>query len=212
MTEYHKIDSLYRRDSRGKFTDEYAREEFSFLADLQWEWTEKVDGTNIRLYYPGSQDPAFEGNELAYISGRTDNAQLPPQLLRVLLELMKAMPLGAVFTGPVVLYGEGYGANIQKGGGKYSAEPRFVLFDVRAGDWWLKRADVDDVARKLGIDSVPLVGAGTLGEAEKFVRAGFESQRWPGVQAEGLVVRPVVELADRGGRRIITKIKTRDFQ
>jgi hypothetical protein len=212
MTTYHKIDSLYKRDEKGKFTAEYACEEFLYLQSTQWEWTEKVDGTNIRLYYPGPQDAAFVGNEHAYIQGRTDNAQIPPKLLRVLVDLMKNMPLGEVFTGPVVLYGEGYGPGIQKGGGLYGDTPSFVLFDVKIGDWWLKREDVDGIAAKLGIRSVPVIGRGTLEEAELFVRDGFTSERWPRSRPEGLVLRPTVELFNRGGHRIITKIKVRDFE
>lgn len=211
MTEYHKIDSLYKRDERGKFTAEMSRPEFLYLASLDWEWTEKVDGTNIRLHYPGPQDAAFRGNEHAYIAGRTDNAQLPPKLANRLIELMRETAFEEVFDRPVVLYGEGYGAGIQSGG-KYSPTPEFVLFDVKIGDWWLRRGDVNGVAEKLGLDFVPSVGHGSLMDAEDFVRGGFESERWPGVQAEGLVLRPAVELFDRGGRRIITKVKTRDYR
>ena len=47
----------------------------------------------------------------------------------------------------VTLYGEGYGARIQKGGGKYLAKScDFVLFDVKIGDWWLRREAVDEIA------------------------------------------------------------------
>lgn len=211
MSEYHKIDSLFKRGPDNRFTDEYSRPEFEYLRDLDWSWTEKVDGTNIRLYVPGPEDVAFEGNELAYVKGRTDNAQIPPKLLLRLVELMKTMPLEKVFDTAAVLYGEGYGAGIQNGG-KYSHTPEFVLFDVKIGDWWLRRDAVNEVAGNLGISSVPVVGHGTLGEAVEFVRAGFTSTRWEGVQAEGLVVRPSVDLLDRGGRRIITKVKTRDFR
>ncbi len=34
----------------GEFKDgEFAQPEFETLKDVQWEWTEKVDGTNIRI-------------------------------------------------------------------------------------------------------------------------------------------------------------------
>lgn len=211
MSEYHKIDSPYKRGPDSKFTDEFSRPEFEYLAEADWDWTEKVDGTNIRLYVPGPGDFTFEGYELVYIKGRTDNAQIPPKLLLRLVELMRTMPLRDVFDAEAVLYGEGYGAGIQSGG-KYSPTPEFVLFDVKVGDWWLKRDAVDEIAGNLGIASVPVVGRGSLYEAIDFVAAGFESQRWPGVQAEGLVIRPSVDLLDRGGRRIITKLKTRDFR
>jgi len=35
---------------------------------------------------------------------------------------------------------------------------------------------------------------------------------WGDFQAEGIVARPGVELFDRAGRRIITKLKCRDFR
>ena len=65
-------------------------------------------------------------------------------------------------------------------------------------------------ARKLGLDIVPLVGRGTLHECIDRVRGGMQST-WGDFQAEGIVARPVTELCTRGGERIITKIKCRDF-
>lgn len=216
MTEYHKIDTIFARDTRGRIVKgTYARPEFGYLADLEWVFTEKVDGTNIRLRYDGS--PEFRGNEHAYVAGRTDAAQLPPRLLARLVEVMKAAPFEDVFgerPDDVVLYGEGYGAGIQPGGGRYRSDGvDLVLFDVRVGDWWLRRPDVEDVAGRLDLDVVPVVGRGTLADAVGLAEEGFASERWPGVAvAEGLVLRPTVELFDRGGRRVITKIKHRDFR
>lgn len=213
MTEYHKIDSIYQRDTRGRIIEgQYARPEFEYLADNEWVFTEKVDGTNIRLRYDAS--PQFRGNEHAYIAGRTDSAQLPPFLLARLIEIMRAAPFESVFNGPVVLYGEGYGAKIQKGGGNYIPDGcDFVLFDVRVDMWWLKRDAVEDVADKLGLAVVPVLGKGTLADAVEMARMGFPSTRWPGVAvAEGLVLRPAVDLFDRRGERVITKIKHKDFR
>jgi hypothetical protein len=218
MTEYHKIDSVFRRDERGRIVEgEYARPEFAYLADREWVFTEKVDGTNVRLRYDAST--GFRGNEHAYVAGRTDAAQLPPRLLTRLIQVMKTAPLETVFPNvgpdaPVVLYGEGYGAGIQPSGGRYLPDGcDVVLFDVRVGDWWLRREDVEDVAHGLGVDVVPVVGRGTLAQAVELVRAGFPSTRWDGVTcAEGLVLRPALELFDRSDRRIIAKIKHRDFR
>lgn len=216
-TEYHKIDSVFLRDQRGRIVEGvYSRPEFAYLADLEWVWTEKVDGTNIRLTYHGG--PGFRGDEHAHIAGRTDGAQVPPHLLHRLIDIMRAAPFEAVFPDldgdTVILHGEGYGAKIQKIGVKYLPDRAdFVLFDVRVGSWWLTRDAVEDVAAKLGLDVVPVLGRGTLADAVDMTRRGFPSARWPGVDvAEGLVLRPAVELFDRAGRRIITKIKTRDFR
>lgn len=216
-TEYHKINSVFYRDDRGNMLEgRYARPEFEYLAENEWVFTEKVDGTNVRLRYDGS--PEFRGNEHAYVAGRTDAAQLPPHLLARLMEVMKSAPFEDVFPDAsdvhdVVLYGEGYGARIQRGGGDYLPDGcDYVLFDVRVGGWWLRRDAVEDVAGRLGLSVVPIVGRGTLADAVELVRAGFPSTRWTGVSvAEGLVLRPTVELFDRGGRRIITKIKHRDL-
>lgn len=212
---YHKINSIFARDKRGRIMEgTYSCPEFAYLANLKWLFSEKVDGTNIRLTYPG--EAGFRSNIYNHIAGRTDNAQIPPKLLSHLVGIMLTIPFEEVFgTGPVdvTLYGEGYGAGIQKGGGNYLPDScGFVLFDIRIGTWWLRREDVADTATKLGLDVVPDLGSGTLADAVDMVRGGFPSQRWPGVkQAEGLVLRPAVELFDRGGNRVITKIKTRDF-
>ncbi|MGH7743310.1 MAG: RNA ligase family protein [Candidatus Dormibacteria bacterium] len=214
--EYHKIDTIYARDQRGRIIEtQYSRPEFAYLADLEWVFTEKVDGTNIRLSYDGT--PRYLTATHEYIAGRSDNAQIPPHLLTTLIELMRGFRLDVVFetdSMDVTLYGEGYGAKIQKGGEKYIPDGcSFVLFDVKVGSWWLTREAVLDVGTALGIDVVPVVGTGTLADAVKLARAGFPSARWLGVElAEGLVLRPPVELFDRGGRRIIAKIKNRDFR
>jgi hypothetical protein len=116
-----------------------------------------------------------------------------------------------VFDGDACLYGEGYGAKIQKGGGNYRPGQDFVLFDVRVGDYWIQREDVEDVAANLGIDVVPIIGEGTLHDAVEWAKRGIPSM-WGAFEAEGIVARPKVELKTRNGHRIITKIKCRDFR
>ena len=188
---------------------QYALPEFEILKDVPWTFTEKVDGTNIRVMWNG---------ENVVFGGKTDNAQIPVQLLYKLQELFGGTAKKELFKAAfqdgaeVCLYGEGYGAKIQKGGGNYNATgTSFVLFDVKVGGWWLKRGDVEDVAKKLGIDAVPIIGEGTLTDAVEKTRVGFNSQ-WGAFIAEGIVMRPKVELFTRRGDRIIAKIKTKDFK
>lgn len=207
MIEYHKIQTVYNRDPATKFKTllegEYARPEFEYLANNPWVFTEKVDGTNIRITVNDGR---------IVVGGRTDNAQTPTFLLDAIGELLSAESLASVIDSEdFCLYGEGYGAKIQKGGGNYRADQSFVLFDVRVGRWWLQRDDVEDVARKLGIDVVPIIGGGTLDTMVEVAREGFTSQ-WGDFIAEGIVARPKVELATRSGQRVITKIKHKDFQ
>jgi hypothetical protein len=121
---------------------------------------------------------------------------------------------------PVVIYGEGYGAGIQKGGGDYSPVKKLIVFDVfvvdpvnsKLGGWWLNDANVRDVSEKLGLDVVPFIGEMTLADATEIVRRGFLSRLNGGKkQAEGLVGRPVEALFDKKGHRVIVKLKTKDF-
>ena len=86
-----------------------------------------------------------------------------------------------------------------------------MLFDVKIGEWWLQRSDVEGIAQKLGLDVVPIIAQGTLLDMIGFARQGFLSA-WGDFRAEGIVARPSVELKSRNGSRIITKIKYKDFQ
>ena len=202
MREYPKIESLYMRNEKThRFRlGDFRCPEFEYLYTNDWTATEKVDGTNIRIGWDG---------ESVEIAGRTDRAQMPVFLFERLATLFQPIRFGSM--DPLTLYGEGYGAKIQKGGGNYIADGvDFVLFDVRCGDWWLRQGDVIDVAEKLGIKQTPTHMGGDLDGIEKLVANGFESA-WGEFPAEGVVCKPAVEMNTRSGARIIVKLKTKDF-
>ena len=207
MNEYHKIQTLFKREmgNNGKrlLEGQWTLPEFEYLAGNIWTFTEKVDGTNIRV---------MPNYGVVTFGGRTDSAQIPAQLVARLNErfLPIASKMQEVLGCDACLYGEGYGAKIQKGGGNYRADQDFVLFDVRVGYYWLQRADVEDVAQKLTLDVVPIIGEGTLYDAIAAAKEGITST-WGSFQAEGIVARPKTELKTRRGHRIITKVKCRDF-
>lgn len=365
METYHKINTVFKRDrSTNRIVEgDYSCPEFEYLSGNIWSWSEKVDGTNIRVMLKGGA---------VTFGGKTDAAQIPAQLVARLNErfLPLATKMQEVFGCDACLYGEGYGAKIQKVGGNYRADQDFVLFDIlvinaeydtikscqrhhelinatlsdltllkgfvnpaitgtlrnkilngqrnsgekassitrqseevkqgnmphgdaiseqnsdsllksstgccqsraecvqyagkqtqekgeaetschsqliiamildglevscvtpairqfikqnatlngstlpectcKINDWWLQRADVEDVAQKLGLDVVPIIGEGTLHDAIAAAKAGIAST-WGDFQAEGIVARPKTELRTRNGHRIITKIKCRDF-
>lgn len=204
MNEYHKIASIYKRDTRGAMIiGLYSTPEIEYLANLEWQYTEKVDGTNIRIMWTGAE---------IVFGGKTDNAQIPATLVKVLQDkfLSQSARFAEVFgLGPACLYGEGYGAKIQSGG-LYRPDQSFVMFDVKCGSWWLERKDVEDVAAKFGLDVVPTMGSGTLETMVAEVRRGPDSA-WGKFKAEGIVARPAVALFNRRGERIITKLKHKDF-
>lgn len=208
MELYHKIQTVFKRDPETRFKTllegEFSIPEFEYLKDSDWTFTEKVDGTNIRVM--------FEGLDTVSFGGKTDRAQIPAELVNRLNHLFTADNMKSVFgaEAKVCLYGEGHGAKIQKDGGNYSDTQDFVLFDVNCGGMWLKREDVRDIATNLGIDVVPVLGIGNLSEMVEKARGGFTSG-WGGFMAEGIVARPTIELLTRRGDRIITKIKRKDF-
>lgn len=204
--EYHKIQTVFKRNPEDKYKSlligEYTLPEFEYLKDNKWIFTEKVDGTNIRVYYE---------NGRVRFGGRTDRAQIPTALIERLQERFYPENVGSIFDDGVCLYGEGYGAKIQKGGGNYRSDQDFVLFDIKIGEYWLQRPDLEAIAEKLGIDIVPILGKGTLTEMVELAKEGFSST-WGLFEAEGFVARPATELKARNGQRIITKIKCRDFR
>lgn len=208
MLEYHKIKSVYMRDPATKHKSfiegAWSMPVFECMANATWTWTEKIDGTNMRVEYH---------NGKVRIGGRTSEAQIPAFLMDRMLSLFPAEKLEKQFggDGPITLFGEGYGAKIQKGGGNYKSDGvDFILFDVAFGGIFAARHVVEQIALEMGLDVVPIVGKGTLTEAIEFTRMGFNST-FGEFQAEGLVMRPAVELLDKNGHRIITKVKCRDF-
>jgi len=206
MNEYNKIQSIFKRDEKThKFIEgQYSLPEFEYLKDNEWVFTEKIDGTNIRIGWM----PEVGIN----IGGRTDNAQIPTFLYQKLTEIFTNEKLRQVFPDTeVMLCGEGYGAKIQKGGGNYiPGGVDFILFDIKIGEWWLKRDDIEEIAEQIGLKCVPIVGKGTIEHAICGIKNGIPST-FGGFLAEGLVLKPSVELFSRNGRRIIAKIKHKDF-
>ncbi len=212
MSEYHKIQTVYLRDPATKhrtlLEGQWALPVFDYLQNNPWTFTEKVDGTNIRVML----DRMTVG-----FAGRTNEAQMPPNLAKALVALFNDDNMNAAFPDSgateesmVVLYGEGYGATIQKGGGNYLPTPSFCLFDVTVGGIFLERHNVEDVAAKLNLSVAPVIGEGTLHEMIEMARAGIMSH-WGPFNAEGIVARPKCEMQTRMGQRVITKIKCRDF-
>lgn len=220
MAEYQKIQTLFKRDERNIIIpDQFTYSEFEVLKDLKWECTEKIDGTNIRIELTSSGNS--EDGIIMSFKGRTDKAVIPEHLLTKLNWLFDRERLMEVLNITdetqncnITLYGEGYGAKIQKGGNYISNDVNFILFDVKIGKWWLDRESIKDIANKLGISAVPLMGYMTIPEAIEYVKKGFKSTiaENKDYDAEGLVLKAPCGLLKRDGERLITKIKTVDFR
>jgi hypothetical protein len=212
MKEYSKIDTLFERDEAFRVTGVLKRPVFADIS--RWIVTEKIDGTNIRVSME-------HGASEIKIGGRSDNAQIHADLVRYLYATFTPAKMATLFLPEtqagtrIMLYGEGFGAGIQKGGA-YRPDKAFIAFDalVEQGDdaWWQDDATVTEFAARLGIERAPVLGEWSLDEIVQRVREGIDSVcAQTKCRAEGIVARPREPLFDRRGQRLILKLKTKDF-
>lgn len=214
IKEYHKIETLFERDIETKklIIGKFRNPTVEFLKDAVWQFTEKVDGTNIRVHW--------DGHKVSF-AGRTDKAQIPSHLLARLEELFGGEVNEQIFEQTfgekeVTLYGEGYGHKIQTNG--YINGVDFILFDVFVGDIPLARENVENLAEVFHIEAVPIIFEGRLEHGIDIVKkhhmtiVGNLSVNEGRAYMEGLVARPKMEMRDRLGNRVIVKIKYNDFK
>ena len=239
--EYPKIHSLWKRngwyfeegkkqspkyqDGRQSFiVGDYAVPEFENIK--KWLVQEKIDGTNIRVYYNeiprmSELDWGKRMQKIGFIhnvefKGRTENSDMPSKLLSYLNKTFLPEKMTEVFPNTeiktVILFGEGYGATIQKGGGNYRKDVGFILFDVKVGDWWLQQSAVKDVAEKLGIAYAPIIGVMTEETIVDYVKSKPLSLCSEDDQVmEGVIARAEPLLLLRNGDPLMFKLKCREF-
>lgn len=229
--EYTKINSLWKREGwyfdqdkkrsadhqagRQSFiVGDYAEQEFGNIKN--WHVEEKVDGMNIRIGFSrksGENGPLF-------IGGRTDAAQLPCNLLSYLSNAFTWNSFDLAFPDLLIesnfsvwIFGEGYGPKIQGCGSDYRADLGFIAFDVKVGNWWLKREDVAKVAEKFCVPMVPALGVMTETEVVDFVKSKPLSRcsRNPQMM-EGVICRSDPLMLFRNGKPILWKLKCKEFQ
>ena len=212
---YDKINSLFKRDEYGLIIpSNYSENEFAFLATLNWECTEKIDGTNTRIEL--SRDSLGDKFKIEF-GGRTNKAVMQSNVIELMNSRFKNIDYESIFTKAysVTIFGEAYGDKIQSVGSRYIKNGNnFIIFDIRVGNYWLLRKDIKDIAEKMNADVVPLIGYYDLRDAITIVAEGFKSRISEDntLNAEGLVLKNPLGLIDRNGNRIITKLKTSDFR
>jgi hypothetical protein len=210
---YPKINSVFKRDGRGRIVmNEYSTPEIEYLQDCDWVGTEKVDGQNIRV--------CWDGESVSFMA-RTDKGIVQREVERYLEHAFTPEVFRDSRIKPCVLYGEGYGHKVQEPvGSRYCKDggASFILFDVMVlepNPVWVRQDAVPEIAASLFIDAVSSMFTGKLWEAVSLVR--WEKPRSlvaddKTLEAEGLILRPAVEMSDRMGNRIITKVKVKDFE
>jgi hypothetical protein len=201
---YPRIKTLYSIGEPVPFC--YSSPAFVYLENAEWEFTEMVNGMNIRVL--------FTGQSIVF-AGRANRTVLPMQLLDRLHSMFCLDKMKSVFGKTrVCLYGEGYGPKIGTGH-KYRQDQSFVLFDIAVNQSWLDRFSVYKIAGQLDIEAIPVVATRrrltAIYPLIQAAKTGDLKSNWPGAKMEGLVARPLAELHDNNHERIIAKLKVRDL-
>ena len=220
MQKYHKILNVFKRQDEKPhklIMWQWTHPLFEYLAECEWDITEKVDGTNIRIMWnplmemksPFSDEAPY--NKLLF-GGKTDKAHLPPHLFAKLSETFTEEKFEELYPETsMCIYGEGFGIKIQ-GGGKYIKDDvDFCAFDVNIGGIWLDRPDVHEIAQNFGVPYAPEIGVMPLKEAIGMIVGQQLKSAWGDFLPEGVVARPKIEIKNKIGRRTICKIKHGDF-
>lgn len=212
LETYQKIECPFVRDTEGTrqiLWNNWLNPTVKYLKDNQWTFTEKVDGTNIRIYWDGYKVQCLP---------RKEGSQMPLFLKTALEEIFLKDEIEELFEQQfglkeVILFGEGYGNKIQDVGSKYRKDNSFILFDVMINGNYQSRETVEEIATMFGIDVVPIIFKGTIHEAIEYVIEHPKSViSEEDLYMEGLVGKPEIELKDRCGNRVIVKIKWKDFK
>lgn len=213
MTEYQKIETLYKFDNTTKtYTGEFYNQYVEYLRNNRWLTSEKVNGTNVSVQ--------FDGHRIEF-HGRTERAGLPKEVIEILTEKFgdSEVEFEQLFSGkPAILYMECYGGKIQ--GGAYGGKERLVGFDVTVNGQYLDKRCIGEIFAKFGVDCVEFKEVENLDVAINEVKSWAENPK-RGISPycekgttikEGLVCVPSARIYDNRGKRIIVKIKTEDLR
>ena len=194
---YRKILNLYKNQDVLLFKEVYA--------------LEKCHGTSAHVAFTSPLGEP-DGGELRFFSGGEKHANF----LAIFDQDDLLAKFQAIGHEKVVVYGEAYGGRQQGMSHTYGKETCFIAFEVKVGDTWLDVPNAHDVATKLGLEFVPYerVPATVQAlDAERdrpsriAVRRGIEEEK----MSEGIVIRPIVEVRDARGNRVLAKHKRPEF-
>lgn len=188
---YLHIDNLYKNQQILMFKECYA--------------LEKIHGTSAHVSYRDGSLKFFSGGESHDRFVKLFNQEHIKQLLE------------ETGINAVTFYGEAYGGKQQGMRDTYGEHLKFVVFDVSVGDYWLSVNMADSLARQIGFEFVYYQKiACTVDELDKAKNMFSPQAKRNGIEEdkmqEGIVVRPLIELCQNNGDRIIVKHKNDEFR
>lgn len=165
---------------------------------------EKIHGTSAHI--------RFKDGEVGFFSGGEKHEKFKALFDEEFLQ--EALPSFGI--GHIVVNGEAYGGKCQGMRETYGNELKFIVFDVRFNGEWLVVPRAADVAKFLNLGFVSYEKITTRLEDIDRARDADSIQAvrngvGEGKKREGIVLRPLEELVDAKGNRIIVKHKRAEF-
>jgi len=214
FTKYEKFSSPFKKDEKFLNTKDLSQN----LPKGKWIITEKIDGTNIRVILTKKDE---EGNRETHIGSRKLLLNPEDKSSKQFLDCLEEVNLNKIkeyfdkVDSTVVIYGEGYGAGVQKGR-IYSLKKNFRVFDIRIGEAYQDFEYVEKVCVDNQLNIVPMLGdieeidydgcVTLLGShKETMIKEG------DGGQSEGFVYKFEPVLLNKYKERLIFKVKFKDF-
>lgn len=183
---------------------------FEATQNLNWGWTEKIDGTSIGV--------KWDGERVSFV-GHTDKSQIPPKLQDWLNKKFGTPEAESLFESTfgetcVTLYGEGISKETNYNYGFVWGN--FIFYDVfcdTSNQFW-SRDRVHEIAKIFELTEPEVLFVGSIADAVRMLidtkENKIKSKLDPSLPIEGIVGRPPVELI-YNGQRLITKVKYKDY-
>ena len=210
FTKYKKYSSPFKKDEKFKNTEELSQS----LPTGDWIVTEKIDGTNIRIIIDKDKNVHFGSRKL--ILNPEDKSSKIFMDCVADVNVNKLIEYFKEVESTVVIYGEGYGAGIQKGG-IYSPVKNFRVFDIRIGDAYQDWEFIEKVCIANQLNMVPklLISSSLNYSTCTSILSNFKKTMildGDGGEPEGVVFKFNPTLLNKYGERLIFKVKFKDFE
>ena len=193
------------------YNSQYQTKEIAYLWACPWTVKRKLDGENIRIYWDGEQ---------ALWNGKSNNFQCSAEFQNYMnntfIEEIFEEKFGR--EKEVYIYGEHMGPKVQ-GNELGLDKDELVILDVEINGTFLDKDGIINVASYFGVKSVYdyMDGAlASIGEALDPIESSLEYFIWEVAEGElsdweGIVCTPACNIKDHNGKRIIVKIKNKDY-
>lgn len=191
---YMHIDNLYKDKTILLFKECYALEKIhGTSAHIAWDCIEKT----IRFFSGGEKHEKF--------IKLFDHDLLHSKFLELFLD------------SNVVIYGEAYGGKQQGMSATYGKELKFIAFDVKVNGIWVNVLNAESISSQLEIEFVSYIQCSTDlavldairdKESVQSIRNGLGHNKI----SEGIVLRPLLEMTDSRGNRVMAKYKRDEFK